>query len=317
MFENEHQPFDKSSKWLIQHHGDSMLRLGKVENIEAWRPAQAEVVQPRQFPDGLLEVRLQGEPQDDLFLIEVATYPERRLERQLTGDLMLVYLDRGELPEALTFVLRPKGKYRIPRSRNLRSRHGLASCRLKWRVVELWTIPAEDLLQAQDVGLIPWVPLSDFPDPPETMMRRCRDAIEEYAPPDERANLLAVTQVLTFLRYNDVGLLTILGGRKVMLESPLIDELVMEKYGDLLTEETRKAARKAAREAARKAARETACETAHQAIVTVLEARFGDVPRGLGQEIEPVVDKEELKCLVRLAASCPSLDAFRKAIARS
>ena len=66
-------------------------------------------------------------------------------------------------------VLRPKGKYRIPRSRNLHSRHGLSSCRLKWRVVELWTIPAEELLQAGDVGLIPWVPLTDFPDPPETI----------------------------------------------------------------------------------------------------------------------------------------------------
>jgi hypothetical protein len=309
MIEDQHQPYDKSSKWLIQHHGDSMLRLARVEKIEAWRPVQAEVVQPRQLPDGLLEVRLRGEPRDDLFLLEVATYPERRVGKQLTGDLMLVYLDRGELPEAVTLVLRPKGKYRIPRSRNLRSRHGLSSCRLKWRVVELWTIPAEDLLQAQDVGLIPWVPLTDFPDPPETMIQRCREAIEQHAPPGEKANLLAVTQVLTYLRYNDVGLLTILGGRKVMLESPLIDELVMEKYGELLTERTR--------EAAREATRETACETAHQDIVTVLEARFGDVPRDLAEEIKLVVDGKQLKGLVRTAVACPDLDAFRNAIARS
>ncbi len=59
---DEEQPFDRSSKWLIRHYGDSMLRLAKVGNIQAWRPAQAEVVQPRQLPDGLLEVRLQGEP---------------------------------------------------------------------------------------------------------------------------------------------------------------------------------------------------------------------------------------------------------------
>ena len=89
MIKDQHQPYDKSSKWLIQHHGDSMLRLARIGKIEAWRPAQAEVVQPRQLPDGLLEVRLQGEPQDDLFLIEVATYPERRVGKQLTGDLML------------------------------------------------------------------------------------------------------------------------------------------------------------------------------------------------------------------------------------
>ena len=51
---------------------------------------------------------------DDLFLLEVAAYPERRLGNQLTRDLMLVYLDRGEWPEAVTLVLRPKGKYRVP-----------------------------------------------------------------------------------------------------------------------------------------------------------------------------------------------------------
>jgi len=52
MTEAEHQPYDRSSKWLIQHHGDSMLRLAGVKNIQAWRPAQAEVVQPRRLPDG-------------------------------------------------------------------------------------------------------------------------------------------------------------------------------------------------------------------------------------------------------------------------
>ena len=129
-------------------------------------------MQPRQLPDGLLDVRLEDEPQDDLFLIEVATYPERRVADQLTGDLMLAYLDRGQLPEAVTLVLRPKGKYRVPRSRNLRSRRGLSTCRLKWHVVELWTIPAEELLQAGDVGLIPGCRRRTSPTRP----RRCFNA---------------------------------------------------------------------------------------------------------------------------------------------
>jgi len=93
-----------------------------------------------------------------------------------------------------------------------------------------------------------------------------------------------------------------------MLESPLIDELVMEKYGELLTEKTR--------EAAREAMRETACETAHQYIVTFLEARFGEVPRDLAEEIESVVNEKQLKGLVRTAASCPDLAAFRSEVAR-
>jgi hypothetical protein len=190
-------------------------------------------------------------------------------------------------------VLRPKGKYRVPRSRYLRSRRGFSSCRLNWHVVELWTIPAEELLRAGDVGLIPWVPLTDFADPPETMLQQCRESIEQHAPPGEKANLLVVTQVFSFLRYNDLGLLTILGGKDVMLEIPFLDEIVMEK-----TRET---------------ARVTARETARQAVVTVLEARFGDVPRDVVEGIESIDDQTQLRGLVRLAASCPDLAAFRDA----
>ena len=91
MIEDEDQAYDKSSRWLIQHHGGSILRLAGIEKIATWRPAQAEVVQPSQMPDGLLEVRLEGEAHDDLFLLEVSTYPERRVEDQLTRRPMLVY----------------------------------------------------------------------------------------------------------------------------------------------------------------------------------------------------------------------------------
>ncbi len=68
-----------------------------------------------------------------------------------------------------------------------------------------------------------------FSDPPETMLQRCRESIEQHAPSGEKTNLLVVTQVFSFLRYNDLGLLTILGGKDVMLEIPFLDEIVMEK----------------------------------------------------------------------------------------
>ena len=305
MIEEERQPYDKSSKWLIQHHGDSMLRLAAIDNIAAWRPAQAEVVQPRRLPDGLLEVRLKGESQDDLFLIEVATYPERRVAQQLTDDLMLVYLDQGELPEAVAFVLRPKGKYRVPQGRDLRSRHGLSACRLKWRVVELWKIPAEQLLAVGDVGLIPWVPLTEFDDPPERMVRRCREVIEERAPAGEKENLLAVTQVLTYLRYNDFGLLAILGGKKLMLEVPWLDEIVQEKFEIVLAEKTREATQ------------ETARATVRQNILSILDARFGEVPQRLAEQIGSIEDQDQLNALVRSAATSRDLKSFRRTVPRS
>ena len=73
-----------------------------------------------------------------------------------------------------------------------------------------------------------------------------------------------------------------------MLEVPFVDEIVMEKSR----------------------------ATAHEYIAVVLEARFGDVPRDLVETIESVVDEKQLKDLVRSAAACPDLAAFRRAMTR-
>jgi hypothetical protein len=48
--------------------------------------------------------------------------------------------------------------------------------------------------------------------------------------------------------------------------------------------------------------------------LAVLEARFGDVPGEVVDGIESMDDGTQLRCLVRLAASCPHLDAFRDAV---
>jgi len=39
---------------------------------------------------------------------------------------------------------------------NLRIRQGWTDWWLSWRIAKLWEIPAEELLAACDVGLIPW-----------------------------------------------------------------------------------------------------------------------------------------------------------------
>jgi hypothetical protein len=147
--------YDRGSKWLIQHHGDSILRLAGIGDLISWRALQAEVVQPRQLPDGLLEVRLAGRTEPDLFVLELATYPEPRLSEQIARDVMLVYLDRRVVPEVMALVLHPKGQFRAGNDLALHSRLDLTQLAVGWRVVELWTVPAEVLLAAGDVGLIP------------------------------------------------------------------------------------------------------------------------------------------------------------------
>lgn len=277
------QPYDRSSKWLLDHHGASMLRLAGITDAIACRTVQSEVVQPRQTPDGLLEVRFAGRDDPDYFLIEIATDPQRRATEQVLRGALLVFFDRRAVPEVVTFVLRPKGQYQVTGTHTLRSRLNYSQIQIHWRVITLWTTPAADLLAANDVGLIPWVPLSHYEGPPEPILEECRRRIDQQAKPEERDNLLAVTQVFMRMWYNNPRYFEIFGGRQIMIESPLIQELLAER--------------------------------SHKYIVKLLESRFGPVPGDLSAALLAVQDDELLDALYDVALACPDLDAFRTRLA--
>ena len=120
--------YDKSSKWLIQHHGDSILRLAGVRDIVSWQPLPAELVQSRRLPDGLIEVRLHGQAEPDLYVLEIATYPEARVADQVVDDTALVYLDRRVLPEVVVLFLHPRGISRPPAPPTCAAARGGPTC---------------------------------------------------------------------------------------------------------------------------------------------------------------------------------------------
>jgi hypothetical protein len=64
----------------------------------------------------------------------------------------------------------------------------------------LWTLPSTDLLALGDPGLVPWVPLTNHQGSAETLFQKCRSIIDQKAKPEEKENLLAVTQILARLR---------------------------------------------------------------------------------------------------------------------
>jgi hypothetical protein len=162
----------------------------------------------------------------------------------------------------------------------LASPHGWTRLHLEWKVVELWTIPAADLLAANEVGLIPWVPLAKIDGPPEPIFRECRSRIDRGASRGQRENLLAMTQFLAHLNYNDPRLFQVLGGRKAMIESPVLKELM--------------------------------AETRRDDIVEVLEGRFGRVARDLRPSLDAVVNDKQLKKLLSQSGKCPDLESFKK-----
>ena len=128
--------------------------------------------------------------------------------------------------------------------------------------------------------------LFEVGDPPAVVLQECRRRIDRQAMPQEHANLLAVTQVLTQLRHNEPQLLSLLGGKKTMIESPLIQELMAKK----------------------------ATQTMQNDIAAVLEERFGSVPEDVVAALSLVLGEDHLRRLIKQAARCGDLDAFRAAL---
>jgi hypothetical protein len=135
------------------------------------------------------------------------------------------------------------------------------------------------VLATADPGLMPWVPLMQTAEPPEVVLRRCRAVIDQHAPAAQQEQLLTVTQVFTRMRYKDPNLHWILGGKKAMIESPLIREIVAEEV--------------------------------HEYILKFLRTRFGPVPPDLEAEVRSILDKKVLDPALELAAFSPDLEHFR------
>jgi hypothetical protein len=276
------QRADISSKWLLHNQGKGALLVGGLKGVRRYQAMPGEIAQSRKFPDGLLRVFRAGEKQPYPVLVEVATYPEKRALKQALDDLALAYLALGRLPELLMLVLRPKGQFRITGKYQVQSKLGLARLEAEWKPTELWTLPAEEFLASGDVGVVPWVPLMRFDGPPESLLERCADKIEREADPRERADLLGVTQVLAGYRFPDPELLRVLGGRRTMIASPVLQQLIAESL--------------------------------HEAILEALKARFGTVPREVTRPLRDILNERKLRKLNGVAAKCPDLEAFREAL---
>jgi hypothetical protein len=276
------QRFDIGSKWLLHNQGKGALLVGGFKDVQRIEPMPGEIIQNRKYPDGLLRVYLTGQRKPHHVLIEVATYSEERALRQALDDSTLAYSALGHLPELLMLVLRPKGRFRIGGQHAVRSKLGLSRLEAEWRPIELWALPAAEFLAQGDVGVTPWVPLMQFDGPPESLLERCAEKIEREAHPKDRADLLAVSQVMTGLRFPDPALLRLLGGGEPMIESPLL--------------------------------RKMRAETSQDHILALLKDRFDSVPRNVTKQLREIIDEKKLRKLILLAAKCPDLQAFYEAL---
>ncbi len=219
------QDKDRTAKWLLAHHGDAVLRLAGFTDFTSCRAVAAELVAPRRLPDGLLEVTVTGRPEQHLVLVEIESYPGKDVDPQVLDDLLLIAVDRNQLPDVVSIVLHPKGQQTVSGAVDRTSRRGTTRLTASWPVVRVWELEAADLLAIGDPGLIPWVPLAKTDRPPAELLTECRDRLSTVADPRDRAGLMAVTAILSGLAYPGLNVLALLGGSGAMIESPVLDEL--------------------------------------------------------------------------------------------
>ena len=119
--------------------------------------------------------------------------------------------------------------------------------------------------------------------PGESLLERCADRIEREAEPKQRTDMLMISQVMAELQYPQLDLLSIFGGHKMIVESPLLQKLFAERI--------------------------------HSMILTILKDRFKTVPRDVTKILHKIVDEKKLTSLIVLAGKCRDINSFRDALA--
>ena len=99
--------YDKSSKWLIQHYGDSILRLAGVRGIVSWKALQAELVQSRRLPDGLIKAKLRQQAKPARFVLETISWFARHRFSDADGAAMSDEVAEETVVDGLVHALRP------------------------------------------------------------------------------------------------------------------------------------------------------------------------------------------------------------------
>jgi hypothetical protein len=282
MFTRGDRRKDSCSQWLIGKQAGSILRLGGVTGFTGWTLDETQLVAPSRVPDGLVKVTFTDRPEPVPYLLEIESYSNTDADRQVFEDLLLARLDRGVIPEAICVVLCPKGKVRVRGEFTGTSTQGTSSITARWRVIELWTLRADELLAQNDIGLIPWVPLTQIEGPAEPVLQECRERIERDAPANQRKSFCAITEILGRMIHPRGLLESIFLGGPIMIDSPAFADA------------------------------EARC--AHRNIIMLLNKRLGTVPVDLQTSIRKIYNLDSLDTLVLESTDCTDFDSYRSLV---
>ncbi len=318
--------FDSGAAWLMQHFGRSLLGLAGVSVSGKITALANKLVLPTRIPDGLLQAEGKGpRAEPEFYLLEVATRGETRLPEQMHDDLALSRLAMRRVPNAVAFVLRPHSATGLAPIHRAKSSLGWSYTEAGWKVIRCYELKAAELLARGEAGLAPFVLVAQATEPGLQLAAQVRRMVEDQlADAEEQANLLAVCQVFSELRYNDPQVFEFLGGRKMVLQSSWMRKVWAEETARATAE--RVAAAKAAglaeglaegmAEGMAAGRAQGEAQAKAEFLVRVLRRRFAEMTPELEARVGSITQVALLDGLLERALTCRSLRTFVRALPR-
>jgi predicted transposase YdaD len=215
--------WDGVMKRLVRGYAKHFTRWLAGEAVYV-RALDIELKNQHLFADALLEVLLRGQPA--LLHLEFQAYDDPAMEMRLLEYNVLASRQYRHLPVySYVIYLRKAGK--IAESPLVRMfPDGQVIHRFFYRVIKLWGIPAEALLQTGWLGVLPLVTLTEGGKQPEVV----REMIDRLASAEEY-DLLAISEVVGGLAFKKGPELEWFKRRysmfqDILRESPIYQEIV-------------------------------------------------------------------------------------------
>ncbi len=329
------QKYDITSKSVFRAFPQDVARyfmneptLKFVEFIESQLP----LVETREM-DILMKVEIHGRLTLVHFEIQAGDSTHRRMVRRTVGYIGRGYEAHGLPIRSHVIYLRP-GAGRNDPGVYTQPDPGY-QIHIEYQVIRLYELDGQSVLDAANVGLIPFAPLMQPPAGSEGIawVQQCIEATRELPlAPLSRPDYLTSLGILSGLAHdaNTVGALI---PKEVRMESGFY-RLMQEEARQSVEEETRARVEEETRaklvaemeetraklvaEATAKVRQQVAHEAAVKSILTALDARFQSIlVQGLKPAIEQIEDLQNLDLLHRAAIVAPSLEAFTETLVQN
>ena len=297
-----------------------------IEFIESELP----LVETREM-DILMKVEIRGRLTLVHFEIQAAESTHQRMVRRTVGYIGRGYETHGLPVRSHVIYLRP-GAGRNDPGVYTQSDPGYR-IHIEYQVIRLYELDGQSVLDAANVGLIPFAPLMQPPAGSEGIawVQECIEATRELSlEPLNRPDYLTSLGILSGLAH-DPNVVATLIPEEVRMESGFY-RLMQEEARQSVEAEIEKTRTKAIAEAEEirtkaiaeaeeirtKVRQQVTHEAAVKSILTVLDARFQSIlVQGLKPAIEQIEDLPHLDQLLHRAAQAPSLEAFTETLVQN